>query len=309
MTPSSILVPLDGSRLAEAVVPLAGRLAIALSAKVMLLHVLENAAPSEVHGERHLSEAATARNYLETIRNGLLIQGVAAVELHVHENREHDVARAIVQHAQEFTVGLIVLANHGRGGWREFFLGTIAQQVIRQGAAPVITIPVRSATETAGSSGSGPLTLITMATNGSIEAEAALEPTVGIARAFAVPVQVLMAVETLGTLSPDDRALASMIPTATRAVLDIQAEQTQIYLDEVVDLLAERGVKAHGILLRGDPADAIVQQATKAGSGLLVLATHGRSGLSGIWTGSVGSKILARYGKPLLLVHAPDPES
>ncbi|HEU0164026.1 MAG TPA: universal stress protein [Thermomicrobiales bacterium] len=306
MTQSSVLVPLDGSHLAEAVVPLAGRLATALSAKVMLLHVLEDDAPAEVHGERHLSEAASARTYLEEVRAGLLAQGVAVVDIHVHENREHDVARAIVQHAREFAVDLIALANHGRGGWREFFFGTIAQQVIRQEAAPVITIPVRSANEMAASA---PLTLITMATNGSVEAEAALEPTVRMAKAFGVPVQVLMAVETLGTLSPDDRALASMVPSATRAVLDIQAEQTQIYLDEVVDLLAERGVKAHGLMLRGDPADAIVQQATKDGSGLLVLATHGRSGLSSIWTGSVGSKILARYGKPLLLVHAPDPES
>lgn len=303
MTQRSVLVPLDGSRLAEAVIPLVGRLAKAVDAKVMLLHVLEDHSPDEIHGDRHLSEATGAHAYLHGIAEMLHAAGIDDIALHVHENREHDVARGIVQHANEFAVNLVVLANHGSGGMREFFFGTIAQKVIRQGTIPVITVPVRNLADMPPYSG---LKTIVMAMNGTAEAEAALEPTVWIARGYDVPVRVVAAVETVGTMTGENRAIASMIPSATRAVLKIQEEDTREYLKRVVSLLEARGVHASSVMLRGDPADAITNEAIQSGAGLLVLATHGRSGLSGLWAGSVGSRVLGKYGKALLLVHAPD---
>jgi len=302
MTHDSILVPLDGSQLAEAVVPMAARLATSLQASVTLLHVLEDDAPSEIHGEQHLSEAATAQAYLEQIAGHLTAAGVTAVEVHVHENREHDVAQAIVQHSQEFDTSLIMLANHGSGGWREFFFGKIAQQVIRRGTVPVIMIPMRDATD-------APLprpTRIAMALNGKAESAAALEPTIWIARGYGVPVHVMVAVETIGTMTGGERAVASLVPSATRAVLEIQQDERRIYAEDVVAQLEAQGVEATSVVLRGDPASAIVAEAARVDAGLLVLVTHGRSELEGVWTGSVGTRVLSRYGKPLLLVHAPD---
>lgn len=303
MTQRSVLVPLDGSRLAEAVMPLVGRLAKAVDARVMLLHVLEDHSPEEIHGEHHLSEANGAQAYLHDVADTLRAAGVEEIALHVHENREHDVARAIVQHANEFAVDLVVLANHGSGGMREFLFGTIAQKVIRQGTIPVITVPVRHLSDMPPYSG---LKSIVMALNGTAEAEAALEPTVWIAQGYDVPVRVAAAVETAATMTGENRVIASMIPSATRAVLQIQEEATREYLKGVVALLEARGVRASSVMLRGDPADAITTEAIQSGAGLLVLATHGRSGLGGLWAGSVGSRVLVKYGKPLLLVHAPD---
>jgi len=299
----SILVPLDGSDLAETIVPLVGRLASTLRATVSLLHVLEHDAPSQVHGAQHLADVPTAQGYLDRIATRLRDAGVSAVELHVHENPEHDVAAAIVQHAIEFHAELVVLANHGGGGWREFFFGTIAQQVIRLGETPVVAVPVRTAAADIPSAG---LETITVALDGTDEAEAALAPTSWIAERYGAPVHIVAAVETTGTLTGDERALATMIPSATRAVLNLQVEETQAYLDEVVAMFRARNVPATSALLRGAPADVIVAEAKRVQSGLLVLATHGRSGLSGIWAGSVGSRILATYGAPLLLVHAPE---
>ncbi len=298
----SVLVPLDGSHLAEAVVPFVGRLAKAVDARVLLLHVLENHAPDAIHGDRHLSEAAAAHVYLDEVATKLRAVGIEEIDLHVHENREHDVARAIVQHAEEYAADLVMLANHGNGGWREFFFGTISQQVIRQGTTPVITVPVRHATDAPPSTG---LQGIAMALNGSVEAEAALEPTVWIALGYGVPVRVIAAVETTATMTGEDRAIASMIPSATRAVLRIQEDDTRNYLQGVVAQLESRGVRASSAMLRGSPADSVMTEAIRSGSGLLVIATHGRGGLGGLWAGSVGTKVLARYGNPLLLVHAP----
>src|SRR5919199_4775270 len=93
-----LLVPLDGSRLAEAVLPLVERFATAFGAKVMLLHVLERGAPTAVHGEHHLSEQEEATAYLEGVTCRLRTAGVS-VEYHTHEVREGDVARSVVSHA------------------------------------------------------------------------------------------------------------------------------------------------------------------------------------------------------------------
>ncbi|MEZ4620068.1 MAG: universal stress protein [Caldilineaceae bacterium] len=59
-----ILVPLDGSRLAEAALPVAMGLAAQLRTRVTLLHIIEQNAPASVHGEPHLTTAAAAHTYL-----------------------------------------------------------------------------------------------------------------------------------------------------------------------------------------------------------------------------------------------------
>ena len=63
----NILVPLDGSSLAEVILPAARSLGGHLGARVTLLHVVEPSAPATIHGERHLGAAEEARDYLKKI--------------------------------------------------------------------------------------------------------------------------------------------------------------------------------------------------------------------------------------------------
>ncbi len=62
-----LLVPLDGSRLAEAALPAAPYLAHILNASVKLVHIIEKNAPKEIHGDRHLTDNEEARTYLEDV--------------------------------------------------------------------------------------------------------------------------------------------------------------------------------------------------------------------------------------------------
>src|SRR5574341_1515835 len=134
-----LLVPLDGSGLAEAVLPATASLAERLGATVTLLHVMERDAPATIHGERHLTEMGDAESYLQEVARRLALRD-QAVARHVHQPKEGDVARAIVQHAAELGVDLIVLSTHGRGGLRELVIGTIAQRVLQRGTAPIFLI-------------------------------------------------------------------------------------------------------------------------------------------------------------------------
>ncbi|MDQ3855617.1 MAG: universal stress protein, partial [Chloroflexota bacterium] len=94
-TPSirRLLVPLDGSRLAESVLPWASQLAQVFDAEIVLLHVRERGAPRTIHGELHLQETAEAQEYLDRLIASL--PKGARAERHVHTVAEGDVAGSI----------------------------------------------------------------------------------------------------------------------------------------------------------------------------------------------------------------------
>ncbi|MER3438083.1 MAG: hypothetical protein C4346_11140, partial [Chloroflexota bacterium] len=175
-----VLVPLDGSRLAEAAIPPAIRVASRASAAVTLLHVIEATPPGTVHGERHLATPADAAAYLDRIRARFAAAGVPAA-MHVHAEPARDVAGAIVAHASELDADLIVLASHGSGGIRGFFFGRVAQQVVRRGTQPVLMVQVDT-----GDDPDQPFAchVIALALSGAAEAEAAVAPAVRLARAL-----------------------------------------------------------------------------------------------------------------------------
>lgn len=131
-----LLILLDGSRLAESVLPAARGLARQFGEAGTLLHVVERRPPSAVHGDRHLATIAEAGGYLQ----GLAAQVFSGlpVRTHVHGPEDIDVAASIARHADEMEVELIVLCTHGGGGARELLFGSVAQQVLGRGSVPVL---------------------------------------------------------------------------------------------------------------------------------------------------------------------------
>lgn len=138
-----ILVPLDGSRLAEAALPAACSLAQMLDAGVLLLHVLERDAPAEVHGEPHLRAAADAHAYLDALAARLREQQLH-VELHVHEPGVDEVAASLCRHAGEHDADLLVMCAHGRTNLRTRLIGRTAARVVRHGSVPMLLRTVRT---------------------------------------------------------------------------------------------------------------------------------------------------------------------
>jgi nucleotide-binding universal stress UspA family protein len=260
----SLLVPLDGSRLAEAAVPAAVALANAFTAMVTLLHVLESDPPAEVHGEPHLARTEDATAYLDGIAKRFASAGVN-VAVHVHADPERDVSGSIVRHADETDADLIVLANHGSGGLRGFLFGRVAQQVLQRGRRPVLAIPVAERQPSPAFEAPRRLAVLLNRTD---EAEAAIPLSVTLAKAFDARIHLILAVPTRGTLDADRSATATLLPSAAREVLELE-------------------------------------EAVRVEANLLAMTTHARGGLSGLLSGSVGAKILARSNLPLLLVPAP----
>ena len=135
----TLLVPLDGSPGAEAVLPAAITLARRMPARVILLHSIERNAPETVHGERHLTSEAEADAYLAATADRLRAEGVP-VAWHVHVVPVGDVPRSIATHAVEDSADLILLSTHGVSDPRTWLMGAVAQGVIRYAAPPVLLL-------------------------------------------------------------------------------------------------------------------------------------------------------------------------
>jgi nucleotide-binding universal stress UspA family protein len=297
-----LLVPLDGSRPAEAAIPPALALAERTGAIVTLIHVLEHDAPATVHGEPHLVTVADAAAYLERVAGRFVEVGVT-VATHVHDNPERDVSASIAAHGNELDVDLIVLAAHGAGGLRGFLFGRVAQQVLRHGVRPLFLVQADGEDEL-----THPYACDTMALllDGSKQAAEALPIALPVARAFQATLHLIAAVPTVGQLGSNRSPAVTLLPGAARAVLDLEQEATAKYLAQMSTAVRNRGIAVTTAVVRGDPADATVAEAERVHADLLALATHGRQGLSGIWSGSIGARVLTRFNRPLLLARAPE---
>jgi nucleotide-binding universal stress UspA family protein len=294
-----ILVPLDGSKLAEAVLPAAAYLAQMLKAPVTLLHVIEQGAPEEIHRDRHLTNSAEAESYLKETA-GHAFPSQVKVDWHVHTAAVADVARSIVDHsADEFQPDLILLCAHGNSGMHDLFFGTIAQQVAAASGTPVLLIkPVES---------SVPFKInriLVPLDNESIH-DKALPIAEELAKACNAQLDLLCVIPTLGTLSGEQAASGNLMPATTTAYLDIAEEIAQEHFQAHLDAFQKAGIRATAEVARGDPSPVIAKTAEKNSASLIIFGTHGRAGLNAFWNRSVAAGVARRIQIPLLLIPLP----
>jgi len=293
-----ILVPLDGSKLAEAALPAAVSLAKTFNAPVTLLHIIEQDAPEEIHRERHLTEAREAETYLGRIAKHAFPSKIK-VDLHVHTSPVADVARSIVDHsADEIQPDLIILCSHGNSGMHDLFFGNIAQEVAAASGTPVLLIkPDESKAPT-------PFQLkhiLVPLDNESVH-DKALPSAESLAKAYEAELNLLCVIPTLGTLSGEQAAVSNMLPATSTVYLDISEEIAQEHFNGHLGAFKKKNIPATAEIARGDPAPVIAKTAEQIGADLIVFGTHGRVGLDAFWNRSVAASVARRTQIPLLLL-------
>ncbi|MBX6770911.1 MAG: universal stress protein [Chloroflexi bacterium] len=291
------LVPLDGSVMAEAALPVAVGLGRPLGARITLVHMVERSAPRTIHGEPHLRDPASAAAYLPAVAQHWASEGIV-IDWHVETAEAGDVARGIVAYAEAIGADLIILTTHGSGGLRDLLFGSIAQQVVRRGKTP--TVIVRP--PTGGQLEPYTCRTILVPLDGSRDAEIALDYAQTIARATGARLMLASVVPTIGTASGDLVVSATFTPTATAALLDLVQDDAARYLEAKASALREEGREVHTSVTRGRTAQQLAQVADLNQVNLIVLATHGRSGLDGTFAGSVAPRLLSEFSQPVLLV-------
>ncbi len=299
-----LLVPLDGSHLAETALPAAAYLAHVMNASVMLIHIIEHNAPKEVHSERHLTEPIEAETYLEDVARRAFPPEIK-VEIHVHSSEVSKVAPSIVEHAEEMHDDLVVMCTHGKGGVLDWIYGSIAQQVTGMKKTPVFLIrpnPNEEKREYQCRKILVPLDRIP-------EHEQGIPMAVDLAKACGADLHLVIVVPTFGTLTGERKAASRLMPAATAVALNMVEVEAEDYLNAILAKLHDSGLTVTTEVRRGDPATTVVDTAAETGADLIVLGTHGRAGMEAFWSGSVAPKISSRSPVPLLLVPIAEEEA
>jgi nucleotide-binding universal stress UspA family protein len=295
----SFLVPLDGSRLAEAVLPATASLALHSPAEVMLLHIVERKAPATIHGERHLTNAAGASRYLEDVAAGLRASGIE-VKCHVHDDGEDSVAQSIFEHAEELNSDLVIMCTHGHSGLRGLLFGSIAQKTLQRGAQSIFLVFPREDKSVP----QFDLQRILVPLDGVVAHEPALPAAIELAQTFKASIHLVLVIPTLATLSGSQAVSGMLLPTTMRAVLELALQGATDYLDQVLAQCRSEGINVTAEVVRGDATPQIVGLAERLNIDLIVMASHGRSGLDALFAGSVAPRIAGRMERALLLVRA-----
>jgi len=289
----SILVPLDGSALAEKALAAALQLARAMagradatSVRLILLRVVGPvalvAADPMLYDELMRMGVDEAQAYLKTV-----VETVDAGPVQVAVQAVSGApADAIVHYAEEHGVDLIVMSSHGRTGSSRWVYGSVAEKVLHH--APCATVIIRAHVAVAMFQNRK----ILVPLDGSPLAERALEPALVIADAMQSDVTLLRVApgrETLPqSISPsgEDLGVARDIAAAQE-----QAE-AEAYLQRIYSARANRHLFFDVVTTGGDIADAIVSYADERHVDLIVMSSHGRSGIGRWLHGSVAEKVL-----------------
>jgi nucleotide-binding universal stress UspA family protein len=210
----------------------------------------------------------------------------------------NNVSRSIADHADELAPDLIIMCTHGRGGLHDFLVGSIAQQVIAMGKIPVMLIHPQENGEPA------PFNCkqLLVPLDSTPDHELSIPVASRLAHICQSSILLLIVVPMLGDLKGKRAATGKLLPGTMTAMLEIAEENAQQYLSDHAERLKDQGLPITAEVLRGDPADRIIETGERIKADLILLVTHGRIGQEAFWAGSVAPRVSGSSRIPLLLV-------
>lgn len=291
-----ILVPLDGSAVAEKALSHARALALTLEIPITLITVIETAADFSDKKDCHLDTLVeggvrNSEEYLKKI--GKTLSG-AAVQYRVEKGRVED---AIIMNAAADNGTLITMATHGRSGLGRWLLGSVAEKVVRGANNAVLVV---RATEETSSEGEAAPDSIIVPLDGSTLAESVLLPVVELAKAFHAKVTLLRSYSLKQIIFSSEE----FHPDLDELKGELRWEAIS-YLDEKVAELKSRGlVDVSRSVTEGDAAETIIEMGKGVPNTLIVMSPHSGSIIKRWVLGSVTEKVLRHANNSVLTIRA-----
>ena len=297
---SKILVPLDGSKTAEKVLPYARHLAGKFKIPIELLAVLDIAEMTT-----HIS-AEKARHLDTMIEDGvrastIYLRGIATtfpdgnVTCTVEKDRAEE---AIIGKAGADGGTLIAMATHGRSGMDRFLLGSVAEKVLRGSANPLVLVRAKDEAKT---SGEAPFKSIIVPLDGSELAESVIPLAATMANKLELEVVLFRAYHMpYNAYGGDDGYMVNY-----DELIDSVRDEAKEYLDKQVAEVKKLGVaKVSALSKEGSASDEIIALGHKTPEGLIAMCSHGRSGIGRWVLGSVAENVVRHSDAPVLVVRA-----
>jgi nucleotide-binding universal stress UspA family protein len=298
-----MLIPLDGSELAEVVLVYAIELTSRLGLEVILFHVYS---PEEV--ELLPMRRTYIDKKVETMRRQLETQTKTGpkpisekVEVH-GELAEGYPAEEIIRYADDKGIDIILMGTHGRSGINRWAMGSVADKVLRASKVPIWLVRAGIPPETV--LNKWPMRKVLVLLDGSELAESVLPHVEALAKQRGTEFIDVTLLEVLEPIPPAVYYFNYTVPIDWGDIIDRSEKEVEKYLARTEKRLKDAGLKVQSEFLMGKPAETIVDYVNKNPVNLVVMSTHGRSGLSRWVLGSVAEKVLLGVSSPIFLVGA-----
>jgi nucleotide-binding universal stress UspA family protein len=303
---TSILVPIDGSVFAEHAVPAATELARRTAAKLHIVRVHQPpilpSPDAPVIVDAHWLDEIRAEEeaYLESIARRVRERSGLEIATALIDGFPAD---AIAGYARDHAVGLIVMTTHGRGGISRFWLGSVADGVVRHSRTPVLLLHPRS--DDVDWERGLQLRHVLVPQDGSDLARSVVQPAIALG-ALAGARYTLMRV-TL-PLPPMGRATAMSAHALGEEALAEARGRDEASLAATAEPLRRQGYSVDTVVVsHPTPPNAILEFAATNAVDLIALATRGRSGWTRVALGSVADKVMRGSTIPVLLYRPAAP--
>jgi len=313
-----ILVALDGSPASESVLPFVRTLSTRLKTPIELLHVVDpdavprkakRSAPQPVPqatspkgrpedsylggGDLGALAQQASERYLAEVANAFA-GGPVGVTITVGSG---DPAEVIVNEAAQEAGTLLAMTTTGRSGVGRMLIGSVAGKVLQMTTTPLLLI---RASENGREKREALIDQVIVPLDGSELSERALDTGTAIAKVLGVPVVLVRVVapfENLYFSNPESiGGLDQLIAEAE--------DEAAAYVEAKVAQVRKAGVdNATGLVLHGFPASALLEATQQRPNGLVVMTTHGRSGIGRWFLGSVSDRVARGSGQPVLVIH------
>jgi nucleotide-binding universal stress UspA family protein len=296
-----VLIPLDGSELAEAAIQYACALSTVTAAALVLVRVVRagrfDARDPATSTDQALNETQQYLEHVAADLRGRAFETITAAPL------GGDTAARIVEQVEQHGANLVVMATHGRTGPRHWVLGSVAEAVLGTSPVPIVVVRAWQQHRTTLLLQDRPRLLVPL--DGSDFSEAALPAAAELADDLNGEL-VLTRIERVprGPMLMDGGRVL-ILAEDREAVLRLAG---QTYLTEVAERLMQTypALTISTDVRCAEPAAGIADAAEAANAALIVMATHGRTGLERVRLGSVAGETLHAGRVPLVLIRPAD---
>jgi nucleotide-binding universal stress UspA family protein len=297
---SKLLIPLDGSNAAEQVLPFVDQLIGALHLPIELLAVVDiSVATTRMVADkaRYLDKMIAAAE--QSCERYLTAIAGRFAGLHVKCTVERGKpADAIIDRATAERGTLIAMATHGRAGLNRWLIGSVAEKVLRGTNRPLFLVRNNPSIQVTRELS---FTRIIVPLDGSEIAAAVLPNAIDLAKGFDAELMLFRAYELpASAYTGREDHLPNYEELKQRAKRDAQN-----YLDEQADMSRGKGLsKVVTVVAEGPAADEIIRCAAAYAGSIVVMCTHGRSGIQRWVLGSVAETVARHIDGPVMVLRA-----
>jgi nucleotide-binding universal stress UspA family protein len=290
-----ILIPLDGSELAEAAIPYATNMAEQLEAEICLLHVC----PPEHQSYVHMHQI-----YMNSILTGMRLKmketWLSSKELKIQaEVIVGDPIKVIFDYVKLKGIDLISLTTHGNSGFKPWSMGNVADKIVRGSGIPTLLIRVKEKKDLELRKAIVQKILVPL--DNSDASKACLPYAVELAKKLKAGLTIFSMAQT--AYAQNLNSAGSGIGINWDAVDKASEQAADEYLVTIEEDLKTSGVQIdHRSILGIDAAYEILEMEKKGMFDMVIMSTRGRSSIARWAFGSVAEKVLREGNLPILLI-------